>query len=349
MDYYDELGVSRSATPDEIRRAYRTLVRLLHPDRQQDEQLRRAAERQLQRITAIVAILTREARGKTAAPPFPTPATCVWLGAAACGVLGIALLLTTQGASNASSPTAPTPATVAPPAPSSPPPPRATRPLRAKSSSEPQPIEDPPAWTITETTPTPAAPPPPELAAPPKGNSPDPGSSRATTTPGTDLYAPEHIEVALLEQGREVRGDYRARYAIGNKPLSPSIAFTFEGMAQEAKLRWAAPSGALGQIHLKLQKDGTLQVNWWATRLSSLSSSQPPASCCPPSWPEVDQRGQSNPVCSGACTQLLARSADSFWILRMASAIWSMSRLVPSSIVWVNQIASSHSRSFSGQ
>src|SRR5580700_6302662 len=32
MDYYEELGIDRSASPEEIRQAYKHLVRLLHPD-----------------------------------------------------------------------------------------------------------------------------------------------------------------------------------------------------------------------------------------------------------------------------------------------------------------------------
>lgn len=56
-NYYEELGLSRHASPEEIRRTYRNLAWLLHPDRCQDDDMRRVAEAQLKRLNAIVAVL----------------------------------------------------------------------------------------------------------------------------------------------------------------------------------------------------------------------------------------------------------------------------------------------------
>jgi len=44
MNYYEELGLDPGATSDEIKRAYKRLTRLLHPDHQQDPELRDTAE-----------------------------------------------------------------------------------------------------------------------------------------------------------------------------------------------------------------------------------------------------------------------------------------------------------------
>ncbi len=57
MSYYDELGIAMSASTEEIRRAYKEMARLLHPDWHQDEGLRLAAERQMKRLNAMMAVL----------------------------------------------------------------------------------------------------------------------------------------------------------------------------------------------------------------------------------------------------------------------------------------------------
>jgi hypothetical protein len=57
LSYYDDLGVTPHASPDEIREAYRTLVRLFHPDQQKDPALKRAAEGQMRRINECYEVL----------------------------------------------------------------------------------------------------------------------------------------------------------------------------------------------------------------------------------------------------------------------------------------------------
>jgi hypothetical protein len=58
IDYYEELGVDRGASPEEIRDSFRSLVRLLHPDHQRDENLKAIAERQLRKVNRIYAVLS---------------------------------------------------------------------------------------------------------------------------------------------------------------------------------------------------------------------------------------------------------------------------------------------------
>ena len=58
MNHYEELGVSPLATTAEIRQAYKSLVRVLHPDQQQDENLRRLSELQLLRLNDLFQILS---------------------------------------------------------------------------------------------------------------------------------------------------------------------------------------------------------------------------------------------------------------------------------------------------
>ncbi len=58
MTYYEELGVPAAASREEIRQAYKRLLRLLHPDRCGDPATRVLAELQMRRLNGILEVLS---------------------------------------------------------------------------------------------------------------------------------------------------------------------------------------------------------------------------------------------------------------------------------------------------
>jgi hypothetical protein len=57
MNYYEELGIKSDADKEEIRKAHRRLVRLMHPDQHRDPAMKQLAETQMRRLNSIVATL----------------------------------------------------------------------------------------------------------------------------------------------------------------------------------------------------------------------------------------------------------------------------------------------------
>lgn len=57
-NYYEEFGIEPSASPAQVRDAFRALVRILHPDQLTDPDLKGIAERKLRRMNAIYEVLS---------------------------------------------------------------------------------------------------------------------------------------------------------------------------------------------------------------------------------------------------------------------------------------------------
>jgi hypothetical protein len=108
MNYYEELGLTPSASAEQIRQAYLNLVRLLHPDHQQSDELRRVADCQMKRLNHVNGVLSDPDRRRrydharyrdeqrqtpvivTAPPPRSrVPGMLIWLGCAVVTLGGI--------------------------------------------------------------------------------------------------------------------------------------------------------------------------------------------------------------------------------------------------------------------
>jgi hypothetical protein len=295
MDYYEELGVHRVAEVEDIRRAWRNLARLLHPDQQQEEGLRLLAEKQMKRLNEICAVLTdpverlRYDRSLLGAPP-PRPRAGLhprWMLAAvlAAFAVGAAALYPRRaapravwrepaGATVAAALVTPTPARR-----------HAARhdgPVPLRRQQEPPPVEALSAPVD----------PPPEIAAtgadlPPRADLLPAAVAQSPREPAPNiagawfyaplksvpasavLYPPEFIEVFITEAEGTIYGRYRARYKVGDRPISGDVQFSFEGRRQDGRivLAWTGSQGACGKVRLELLADDTLQLDWQATEL----------------------------------------------------------------------------------
>jgi hypothetical protein len=104
VTYYDQLGLDPNADSAQIRRAYRRLARLLHPDRCPDDLSRLDAETRMKRLNEIAAVLLdpvarrdydRRLLLPPALPPLPPArlrhARAPWIWFAACLLCAAAL------------------------------------------------------------------------------------------------------------------------------------------------------------------------------------------------------------------------------------------------------------------
>ncbi len=306
MDYYQELGVERCATPEEIRRSYKRLARLLHPDRCGDPKTRVLAEIQMKRLNRVLQILTNPAQRASYDRQLVIPAISpgavrlslrsifqrYWAVAA-----GIVFLVAMCGLARWSPPIQPNVPVQAPPQPSIPAEVSANQKHSHQSHPKRSPLAEPKPSIpedLTNAMETAWAPShletdqPIELTRRSPANYPTAGESStapsAASAPGfagewlyapsprtqhTGLYPPEYIELRIDETSGFLRGRYRARYRVSDQAISPAVSFQFEGLAspEGTRLPWRGGGGSSGEVSLRPLPSGALEVSWVATEL----------------------------------------------------------------------------------
>lgn len=248
MNYYQELGLASSAASEEIREAYRNLVRLLHPDQQRDPALKKLAECQMRRANQIHEVLSDPERRRRydseiasenperqisrpikTPPPIPpstaktTPRrkwdTAAWLATALVGILGICWYVTRQPIYEAALPEV----------------------TGAKYLDWAAPKHFAGTWFY----------------------------SQQNSIGNTSVYAPKYMEMVISEENGALHGRYRARYQAPGGSLSPDVAFMFEGRPQgnTARFPWSALGRTKGDVQLRLVSENALEIVWTATQM----------------------------------------------------------------------------------
>lgn len=305
MTYYEELGVPEDASTEEIRKAFRTLSRMLHPDLQPEGSTRRLAQAQMQRLNHVVDTLCDEDKraeydaslgSMVEAGPVAKreewlwPALLcvlalvgVWLwrmpprGAEAAMAAGDegAVILSSPGNSVRKAPQLePNLGEVVTP-------PAAIRPKLsvAKGFREPEKatLPDPPelqmqALAKIEPYLEPQIPLLPNHMASSVHRldgiwlyAMDPRSKPAVWS-----YAAEYVELKVQEHNGELVGSYRSRYKVPDRLVRPEVSFRFRGSARENEFEWR--EGVLrGKIHLVLQGEDVLEASWRVVENGSMA------------------------------------------------------------------------------
>ena len=318
MNYYEELGLRPDASPEEIRQAYRSLARLLHPDQQPDEGLRRLAEAQMRRVNAVHDALVDPARrrqydmGLSKAlmlagcnPPYAARRAFSYrdAGLVVVGIAAASLFWQLASKPPAAVPLPSQPATMAERAddarlvPVSPANRRRDRPRPEPAVRRSAAIEAPARPTIPDLPPL--APVEPVggfvaagLALPPVKPVPAQAAASIEQVVSKDaprfggtwvyvrpkllpsqrsLYPADYVETVISEEGATIRGRYRARYDVADRPISSEVSFRFEGKAEAggASLTWTGAGGAEGEAKLALLSGNSMRLDWVATTLGT--------------------------------------------------------------------------------
>jgi hypothetical protein len=73
------------------------------------------------------------------------------------------------------------------------------------------------------------------------------------------MYSAEYVEAVIVAQSGTLRGRYRARYRVPDRPISAEVTFRFEGRHNPGtvEMPWTGAGGA------------KVELSWIATELGS--------------------------------------------------------------------------------
>ena len=242
MNHYDEFGLTPSASSEEIRRTYRAVSRLLHPDTHSDERLKALADFQMKRANEVFALLLdperRRAYDAAVLPrlelsPLPAPYWPRSEGWASHINLGHGFWLLIAVMIVASF-----------------------------------------VWYVRAGWSDPAMIAPVADAAP--ALPPETDSSIAGTWfhyPGTgdaDSFAPPDAVLRVNATGQIIEGNYEERSSPADRPVLAPLTLRLQGQfagSRSANLAWSADDGSRGEMDLYMQTPSMIRATWWTTKL----------------------------------------------------------------------------------
>ena len=299
ITYYEEIGVAPGASPEEIRNAFRALVRLFHPDQQTDPQLKEIAEKQMRKLNRVYAVLSDPERRRrydetldggylpavVVSPVFRSglrqfmgrtaPFVAIILGA------GLLIWLTPESITEST----PGPRSFAHDQINNP----AASPsvfatdqgsliatlrsdLRAVTLERSAAIRELGRLRGTASEPRSV------LESGSAAGNPSilsltgvwfyAKSAQAQDSDSQALNQPENIEATISEQDGKIYGRYRARFPVADKSVSPDLTFAFagpSGSGPQFTFPWTSAAGAKGELDLKVISSNSLRIDWHAT------------------------------------------------------------------------------------
>ncbi len=84
-------------------------------------------------------------------------------------------------------------------------------------------------------------------------------------------YRPEFIEATLSEHDGVIKGAYTARYRTSDASINPDVSFEFAATLAGPILicPWTGPGGARGEVMIRQTSKDSLQVDWTASQLGT--------------------------------------------------------------------------------